>query len=194
MAGVDAIWTTATHASRASALRFSTLTGGGALSEKMRIDGNGFVGILNNAPSVALDVTGDIEYSGTLTDVSDRRLKENILPLHGALENILQIEGVSFVMKNDPDKRKEIGVIAQDVETVFPELVRTKKDALKTKSVNYMGFIGYIIEAIKEMYAELKQKDLEHDQQIAEMQAEIKKLQLQNQQLMEKLQRAPAQK
>jgi fibronectin-binding autotransporter adhesin len=194
MAGVDAIWTTATHASRASALRFSTLTGGGALSEKMRIDGNGFVGILNNAPSVALDVTGDVEYSGTLTDVSDRRLKENILPLHGALENILQIEGVSFVMKNDPDKRKEIGVIAQDVEAVFPELVRTKKDALKTKSVNYMGFIGYIIEAIKQMYAELNQKDLEHDKQIAEMQAEIKKLQLQNQQLMEKLQRAPAQK
>ena len=117
----------------------------------------GNVGIGNASPDVALDVTGDIEYTGTLTDVSDRRLKDNITPLnkHGALiDRINQIETVSFVMKDDAKKRTEFGVIAQQLETIFPELVHTAKDEMGTKSVNYVGLIAPMIEATKELKAE----------------------------------------
>lgn len=114
----------------------------------------GHLGIGTTEPTVELDVIGDIEYTGTITDVSDARLKESIEPLnkHGALlERIDRIETVSFVMKDDKDKRTEFGVIAQQLETVFPELVHTAKDEMGTKSVNYVGLIAPMIEATKEL-------------------------------------------
>ena len=108
-------------------------------------------------PSVELDVVGDIEYTGTITDVSDARLKENIEPLNkfgSLLDRIDQIETVSFVMKDDEKRRTEFGVIAQQIENVFPELVHTADDDMGTKSVNYVGLIAPMIEATKELKAE----------------------------------------
>ena len=57
-------------------------------------------------------------------------------------------------MKDDAAKRTEYGVIAQQIETVFPELVRTADDEIGTKSVNYVGLIAPMIEATKELKAE----------------------------------------
>ena len=117
-----------------------------------------YVGVGTAAPDVMLDVTGDIEYTGTLTDVSDRRLKENIEPLsteHGSLLNkIDQVKGYSFTMKDDEKHRTEYGVIAQELEEIFPDLVHTAKDEIGTKSVNYVGLIAPMIEATKELKAE----------------------------------------
>ncbi len=109
------------------------------------------------ATGVELDVLGDIEYTGTITDVSDRRLKENIAPLskHGALINKLQkIDTYSFTMKDDEDGKTEFGVMAQELEQIFPELVRTADDEMGTKSVNYVGLIAPMIEATKELKTE----------------------------------------
>lgn len=105
------------------------------------------VGIGKAAPTVALDVVGDINYTGVTTDVSDRRQKDNIKPLTDALEKVTSLQGVSFTMKNDPKKDIELGVIAQDVEPFFPELVRTQNNGVK--SMNYIGLIAPMIEAIK---------------------------------------------
>lgn len=130
---------------------------GTTYTEEMRLTETGYLGINNNAPDVELDVTGDIEYTGTLTDVSDARLKSDIEPLikYGSLlDRIDQIETVSFVMLDDEDKRKEFGVIAQQLETVFPELVHTAQDEMGTKSVNYVGLIAPMIEATKELKKE----------------------------------------
>ncbi|MGH1455934.1 MAG: tail fiber domain-containing protein [Alphaproteobacteria bacterium] len=118
---------------------------------------NGYVGIGNTAPDVELDVTGDIEYSGTITDVSDMRLKDNIEPLiktGSLLERIDQIDTYSFTMKDDESGRIEFGVMAQELENIFPELVHTAKDEMGTKSVNYVGLIAPMIEATKELRAE----------------------------------------
>ena len=95
-----------------------------------------------------LTVTGDIDYTGILTDTSDRRLKENITPLQGSLAHIKALNGYSFTMKNDKNHAIEYGVIAQEVEPVFPELVRTKANGMM--SVNYMGLFAPLIEATKE--------------------------------------------
>lgn len=115
------------------------------------------VGIGEASPDVALDVAGDIEYTGTITDVSDMRLKDNIEPLTktgSLLERIDQIDTYSFTMKGDEKHRTEYGVMAQELETIFPDLVHTAKDEMGTKSVNYIGLIAPMIEATKELRAE----------------------------------------
>ncbi len=146
----------------------------GGTTEALRIErATGFMGILNNAPSVALDVTGDIEYTGTITDVSDIRLKDNIKPLNKTgklLERINQIETYSFTMKGDETSRIEYGVMAQELEDVFPTLVHTADDEMGTKSVNYVGLVAPMIEATKELKAEndsLKSQMNDLSQQVA---------------------------
>ncbi len=114
------------------------------------------VGIGEASPDVALDVVGDIEYTGTITDVSDMRLKTDITPLdsHEVIGRLSRIDTYSFRMKGGESGRLELGVMAQEVEKVFPELVRTADDEMGTKSVNYVGFIAPLIEASKELKAE----------------------------------------
>lgn len=117
----------------------------------------GFVGIGTNDPEKALDVIGDIQYTGMLFDASDIRLKEEIVPLSkqgSMLEKLGRIDTYSFVMKGDPARHTEFGVIAQELEKIFPDLVSTAQDEMGTKSVNYIGLIAPVIEASKELKAE----------------------------------------
>lgn len=83
--------------------------------------------------------------------LSDARYKINVTPITGAGKKIAAINGVSFnwLENNKPS----LGVIAQEVEQVLPELVATGSDGFK--SVNYSGIIGVLIEAVKELQAEI---------------------------------------
>lgn len=113
----------------------------------------GKFGIGDTTPDVALDVVGDIDYTGILTDVSDRRMKTDITALPGGqLEKLMALQGVSFKMKDDPEARTELGLIAQDVEAVYPALVKESGSGIK--SLNYMGLIGPMIEGMRELKAE----------------------------------------
>lgn len=132
----------------------TTPDGSTTWQERMRIDNAGYVGINMTDADVELDVTGDIEYTGTITDVSDRRLKDNITPLGSMLDKVSEVKTYSFTMKEDEDKKVEYGVLAQEIEQIFPELVKTAEDEIGTKSVNYVGLIAPMIEATKELKAE----------------------------------------
>jgi hypothetical protein len=106
---------------------------------------------------VELYVSGDIEYTGTLTDVSDRRLKTDIHPLRqrgSMLDKLGALETYSFRMKDDPAAAIEYGVMAQEMIEHFPELVRVDDSAEGYMSVNYIGLIAPIIEATKELKTE----------------------------------------
>jgi hypothetical protein len=131
-----------------SYLSFSNRTTG-TVSEKMRLSSQGYLGIGDIAPSAALDVVRDINYTGVMADVSDWRMKDDVRPLTNALPRILALQGVSFVMKDDAKKARELGLIAQDVENVYPELVHETPDG--TKTLNYVGLIGPLVEAVKEL-------------------------------------------
>ncbi len=114
---------------------------------------SGSLGINQTNPTVALSVSGDINYSGVITDTSDRRLKANIRPLEKSLDKLMMLDGYAFEMKDDPKKQTEYGVMAQDVQKMFPELVHTiDKDG--HLGVTYDGLIPPIIEALKELKAE----------------------------------------
>tara|TARA_B110001454_G_scaffold218371_1_gene246139 strand:+ start:37 stop:1407 length:1371 start_codon:yes stop_codon:yes gene_type:complete len=87
-----------------------------------------------------LTVTGDVNVS------SDARLKSNIISLGSTLSKLLLIDGKTYTMKKDGDKK--IGVLAQDIQKVFPELV--SEDDNQMLAVNYQGLVPVLINAIKE--------------------------------------------
>lgn len=120
------------------------------------IDSTGELGIGTTNPTVKLDIIGDVNVSGVLTatDVdlkSDISLKENITTIENALTRIENIRGVRFNWKEN--HKPSYGVIAQELEEVFPELV----GPTDPKTVNYNGIIGVLIEAVKELRKEIEE-------------------------------------
>ncbi|WP_299886163.1 tail fiber domain-containing protein [uncultured Lacinutrix sp.] len=108
-----------------------------------------------------LYVAGSIEYTGTITDVSDRRLKENIKPVEKVLDKLNQINGYSYNMINDKSKQREYGVMAQDVLKVFPEMVKELKDKEGYYGVNYIQLIPALLEGIKEQQKLIDNQNVE---------------------------------
>ena len=105
--------------------------------------------------------------SGSVSCSSDKRLKKNIEPLTGVLDKIRQIKGVSFDWKDGRNgSRKDVGVIAQDVEKVFPSLVH--EDSKGFKTVDYGSLVSPLIEAVKALYAQW----MTHDSKIQALRAE----------------------
>ena len=99
--------------------------------------------------SMSGSFTGDFTASGNLTAYSDERLKTNIETIPNALEKVNALRGVTF----DKDGERGLGVIAQEVEKVLPEVVI---DGEEYKSVAYGNIVGVLIEAIKELTKEVE--------------------------------------
>ena len=112
------------------------------------------VGIGTSVPSAKLHIVGDVLVTGVTTSfdfnsTSDIKLKTNIKKIESPIEKILQISGVTFNWKKD--NRSSVGVIAQEIESVFPELVQGEDP----KTVNYNGLIALLIECIKDQQIEI---------------------------------------
>jgi hypothetical protein len=82
---------------------------------------------------------------------SDLDLKTNVNTINNSLELVNSLRGVSFDWKNNG--KKSYGVIAQELEEILPDLVTTKEN----KSVNYNGLVGVLIQAVKELSAEVEE-------------------------------------
>lgn len=95
--------------------------------------------------------SGDINLrKGQLFIQSDKRLKTDIRPIENALDRIETLKGVYYHWKDDDKKEKgEIGVIAQDVQQQFPELVNTDKNGIL--SVDYAKLTAILIECVKDL-------------------------------------------
>ncbi|NBV29929.1 hypothetical protein EBS02_13115, partial [bacterium] len=112
------------------------------------------IGIGTTNPTSKLHVVGDGYFTGIVTATvftspSDIKLKTNIKPILSPLSKVLQLNGVTFNWIDN--NRPSVGVIAQDVESIFPELV----SQTGSKTVNYNGLIGLLIEAVKELKKEI---------------------------------------
>jgi len=92
-------------------------------------------------------VGGNITATGNITAFSDRRLKSNIATIEDPLQKVMRLRGVTFM--HDGLEAPGLGVIAQEVEEVFPELVTTHDNGMK--SVAYGNLVGVLIEAVKEL-------------------------------------------
>ena len=103
--------------------------------------------------STGISVVGAIGASGNIASTSDARLKENVVTIDSALNKVEQMRGVYFNKIDDETKTRNVGVIAQEMEEVLPEVVHTREDGMK--SVAYANIVGVLIEAIKELKAEI---------------------------------------
>lgn len=166
-------------------------------TENIGVDVHSFNGTLNiglrvNAQDIAavfngpltevngnLSVNGDINYSGSLSNTSDRNLKENIMPMENALDMIMKLAPASYNFRTDKIFRGmnlsaglHYGLIAQDVELLLPSLVRNNvyryniqdmetsagpheysdvnMDEMVYKSLNYTELIPFLIKSIQE--------------------------------------------
>ena len=100
-------------------------------------------------------VSNDLTVSGDVVISSDARLKSNIVSLGSTLPKLLQIDGKSYEMKG----KQKIGVLAQEIQEVFPELV--SEDDNEMLAVNYQGLVPVLINALKEQQSEIDElKDL----------------------------------
>lgn len=119
---------------------------------------------LNGADRFTIFPDGDATLTGTLTQNSDARFKQNITLLTGAMQMIMRLNGYHYYWKPElkrSDKR-QIGLIAQNVEMVLPELVTTNPDG--AKSVAYQNMIPVLVEGMKE-----QQRTIEQQQQQIEL-------------------------
>ena len=116
-----------------------------AWNDRLTIANNGnatFSGTINS---------GAITSTGNITAYSDARLKSDVKTIEGGLEKVSQLRGVTYI-RND---HEDVGVIAQEVEKIIPQIVKTADDEMGTKSVDYGRITAVLIESIKELKAEI---------------------------------------
>ena len=116
-----------------------------------------FEGNDNGATITALTLdmseAGSATFNDNVTAFSDERLKDNIETLEHGLAKVEQLRGVTYIR----DGKENIGVIAQEVEKILPEIVLTADDEMGTKSVDYSRITAVLIEAVKDLSAKVKE-------------------------------------
>tara|TARA_R110000772_G_scaffold228087_1_gene338857 strand:+ start:122 stop:1120 length:999 start_codon:yes stop_codon:yes gene_type:complete len=109
------------------------------------------------ALTIDMSAAGAATFNNDVTAFSDKRLKTDIEPIENALEKVMQMQGVYYKRNDVEDARKQVGVLAQDMEAVLPEVVLTADDDMQTKSVDYGKICSVLIEAIKELKNEIEE-------------------------------------
>lgn len=120
-----------------------------------------------------LHVEGDITHTGTITQTSDRSLKENIEELENALNTVMQLNPTTYNFKGEGEYNglklatgQHFGLIAQEVEEILPDLVKTNthtysengvSKTMDYKSMNYTELIPLLIKAVQEQQQEIEQ-------------------------------------
>ena len=124
-------------------------------------DGKVGIGISSPNPNAKLHVNGNIIASGTITP-SDIRYKKNIHRIPNALDKIMQLNGVFYDLRSSEfpqmqfDTKEQVGLIAQNVEQVLPNVVYTGNDGYK--GVDYAKLVPLLIEAIKEQQKQIDEQ------------------------------------
>ena len=113
---------------------------------------NVYITPVNKNSTVYIDK--DLIVNGSIFNPSDKKLKEDIEPISDSkIEKLLHLEPVEYKLKTDIKKKKHYGLIAQDVEEIYPELINDSN--LGFKSVNYMELIPLLLLKMKNMQKEI---------------------------------------
>jgi hypothetical protein len=123
------------------------------------------VGIATSGPAYTLDVNGNAHASSFVTS-SDARFKKNVRPLTNSLQKITQLDGVVYEWNEFVNSRRDgyelnvpiVGLIAQDVEKIIPEIISKWKlsdDCEDARAIDYTRIVPYLIEAVKEQQVQI---------------------------------------
>ena len=145
----------------------------GATALSIRPSNN--IGMGTDNPSTKLHVVGTVTATAFVQS-SDQRFKQGIQPLSQALSKLSQLRGVSYEWKRSEYPQmnfsadRQIGLLAQEVEKVFPEAVQKDRDGMY--SVSYMTLIPVVIEAIKEQQQQVEAANAAKDKQLEQLRQE----------------------
>ena len=136
-------------------LASSNLTFKSIVSDKDMIFQGNDNGSAITALTLDMSDAGAAIFNNNVTAYSDERLKSNIVTVPEALAKVSAMRGVHYT-RNDTGK-DHTGVVAQEIQKIAPEVVLTSSDEMGTLSVDYGNITGYLIEAIKELSAKVKE-------------------------------------
>lgn len=151
------------------------IPGGVTQTISMITNGSARIGIGTPSPTQALQVIGNICYTGTIGACSDVRYKRNVKELDKALDAVMKMRGVRYSWKADEfpemqfDKGTQVGFVAQEVKEVLPEAVMEQPDG--SLSVDYSRVTPLLLEALKELRGLVRNQQ----SQIEELKAELQK-------------------
>ena len=132
----------------------SNLTIKSSVSDKDMIFKGNDGGSAITALTLDMSAAGAATFNNDVTAFSDARLKDNVETIPNALETVCAMRGVNFT-RNDNNDQPGTGVIAQEMQEVFPVVVKENNDENNTLSVSYGNLVGVLIESIKELKAEI---------------------------------------
>jgi len=160
---------------------------GGAGGNIVLTPGAGGSGLSNGAKGIVsvsgnLTVTGSVTASSYITS-SSRRIKTNILPLEGAMAKVQKLQGVSYDLKSSGEH--QIGLIAEDVGKVIPDVVSYEKNGVDAQGVDYGRLTSLLIEATKEQQALIRKQKAEGQAQETEINGLRARLEAQQAQIPE---------
>jgi hypothetical protein len=116
---------------------------------------NGLVVQTPAATNFPVLIKNDLIVTGSIYNTSDERLKKNIENLNkNSIDDLFTINPITFTYKNDFTNKKHYGILAQDLEKVFPELVENNNTS-GYKTVNYQELIPIMLSKIKKMQEEI---------------------------------------
>ena len=141
-----------------TALELASIGGGG--NKNFLINTDGLVGIGTTAPRDKLHVAGAV-MATAFNQSSSRRWKKDIQKIQGALDTVDKLQGVTYRWKEDD--RADIGLIAEEVGAVIPEVVEFEDNGVDARSVDYGRLAPILIESIKELHAIAQRQQAEID-------------------------------
>src|SRR5207244_6578559 len=120
---------------------FLAAVNGSSATEKMRVAGSGNVTVVGNV------------CAANISCGSDARLKQNIKPLSYGLSEVLRLRPVKWQWKGTTTRQLNLGLVAQEVEPLMPELILRSVDANGSLGLNYMGLIPVLVKGMQEQQA-----------------------------------------
>jgi hypothetical protein len=128
----------------------------GTLRYQVPAAGNVHSFVAGNTVLLNIFGSGNATLAGLLTQLSDARLKQDITPITSTINDIKKINAYSYYWKDEnKDRDQQIGLLAQEVDAVYPQLV--KKDAAGLLSVNYNGFVPLLIKGMQEQQEQIEE-------------------------------------
>ncbi|MFN2576343.1 MAG: tail fiber domain-containing protein [Pyrinomonadaceae bacterium] len=111
---------------------------------------------IGSYPADTVRIPGNLVVNGTFTNPSDLRLKTGVANLRYGLSEVMRLRPVTWEWKNDALNSTRLGLIAQEVQPVLPELIVQGTDKDRLLSMNYLGLLPVVIKAIQEQEATIK--------------------------------------